>query len=589
MCGIFGYIGKNTNAAEIALKGLKKLEYRGYDSWGMGCKTDHKIKITKKLGKISDTKKSKSKAESNIAIAHTRWATHGEVTLNNCHPHTSENSEVVVVQNGVIENYEELRKELIKEGHIFTSETDTEVLPHLIEKYLHFGFEKATSKALARLEGRFAFLIIAKDYSKMIAARRDSPLIIGKGDDEYFIASDTLPFMEYTQDVMYLDDDEYVIIDKEENPKFYHIQTNKPVKKRVVHINWEMRGADKGDYKHFMLKEIMDQKNTIQRAINQDEKELTKIANILKKAKGTFFVGCGTTDKVSKAGEYFFAKIAHKHVNSVVASEFSSYKNFLTDKTLMTVISQSGETADVLEAMKVAQKKGVHILSLVNTEGSSIMRQSDSTFLINAGPEQAVASTKAATSQMALLILLAYASIDKLKKGKKLLIETASKINDMLNPRYLEHIKAIAKKIHKQDDIFIIGKEANYPMALETAIKIQEVSYIHAQGFTAGEIKHGPIAMIQKKVPCIAFVPMDDTRAEILSNTMQLKARGAHIIGISPRNNEAFDNWIKVPDCGEASAIVNIIPAQILSYFLAVLRGKDPDKPRNLAKSVTVK
>ncbi len=584
MCGIIAYKGFR-NSVNIVLEGLKSLEYRGYDSWGIAVKNND-IHILKEVGKIGEVKEI-NLPRSNIAISHTRWATTGAVTKENAHPHLSCNNEVAVVHNGIIENYEELKKELINRGHKFTSETDTEVIPHLIEDYLNLGFFEATKKVANLLEGRSAFIAINKDSDEIIAVRNGAPLILGIGENEYFIASDVPAFLDYTKDVNYLDDNEIVII--KDKPYFFNFLTGEEVYKRLITIDWDKEQAKKGEYKYYLIKEIMEQKETINRAINQEEKEIQKIANEINNAFGTFFVGSGTAGKVCHAGEYLYSKIAKKHVNFVIASEFSNYKHFLTDKTLMIIVSQSGETADVLEAIEAAKKENVKVISLVNVQGSTVTLKSDYTLLIKAGPEKAVASTKAATSQLALLLLLAYASIGKLKEGKRLLIEVASMINDMLNLRYEEHIKRLAEQIYEKEHIYIIGKSANYPMALECAIKIQEVSYMHAEGFAAGELKHGPIALIEDNTPCIALVANDETKKDVLVNAMELKTRGAYIIGVSPENNKIFDYWIKVPDARDASPIVNIIPIQILAYHLALLRGHDPDYPRNLAKSVVVK
>lgn len=589
MCGIFAYNGKRENSAELVVEGLKKLEYRGYDSWGFACKDQNgEIQVHRELGKISDANDVNLEYNSNLAISHTRWATHGGVTYENCHPHTTEDCEIICVQNGIIENYQELKEELIAKGYNFTSETDTEVYPHLIQEYKDLGFIPACKKALSRLEGAFAFVVMSKNEDVLFAARRGSPLIVGKGDGEMFVASDITPFAEYTRDVMYLDDNQCVVLSND-GATFYDFESDNEVEKRVVTIDWDIEGADKGDFDHFMLKEIMEQKDTIYKAINQDDEEIMKVVKKIDEARGTFFIGCGTAGKVCMTAEYFFSKIAQKHINAVVASEFQSYQYFLKESSLVIAVSQSGETMDVLEAIKAAKAHGAQILSLVNVEGSSLYRQSDYAFLINAGPEQAVASTKAATSKLALLLLLAYASAGKLQEGRQLLIETASKINDMLNPRYLDNIKNIADQMQMQENMYIIGKNSNFPMALESAIKIQEVSYIHAEGFAGGELKHGPIALIHEGVPCIALMGNDEFKADIISNCIEIKSRGATIIGVAPENNEVFDYWIKVPDSSHAQPIVNIIPVQILAYYLAVLRGKDPDKPRNLAKSVTVK
>jgi glucosamine--fructose-6-phosphate aminotransferase (isomerizing) len=584
MCGIVGYRGKKT-AAPILSDSLKKLEYRGYDSFGFATVHDSRIWLEKSTGKISENES--RPLPGRCGIAHTRWATHGGVTENNAHPHTDCDQRIVVVHNGIIENYQELKGMLIGKGHKFISDTDTEIIPHLIEGYMDLGFEGAVRKAVAELKGRYAIVAMCKDSEKMVAVRRGSPLIIGVGEGEFFVASDIPAFLEHTKRVMYLDNDEMVVIG--DSVSFSSLVTGKPVEKRIVEIGWDAEQAEKGEFPHFMIKEIMEQKETITRAINQDESVIKRIAEEINNARGTFLTGCGTAGKVCMAGEYVFSKVAHRHINYIVSSEFPNYRHFLTPRTLLITISQSGETADVLEAMETAKGKRVKTISLVNVMGSTIDRQSDHTFLINAGPEKAVASTKATTSQLALVTLLAYACAGKLERGKRLLMETASKVNDMLNPRYEERIRKLAEKLRDQDNIYIIGRSLNYPMALESAIKIQEVSYIHAEGFAGGELKHGPIALIDKGVPCIALVANDDVKDDIISNAVEIKARGGYIIGISPENNDAFDYWLKVPDVGNASPIVNIIPVQILAYHLGILRGCDVDMPRNLAKSVTVK
>jgi len=593
MCGIFAYKGKKTNAAELVINGLKKLEYRGYDSWGVAFKSDHKINIYKEVGKIGEfdvstlREKINVPIESQMAMGHSRWATHGGVTKANAHPHYSQDESIAIVHNGIIENFSELRKELQNKGYEFRSETDTEVVAHLIQEYKSLGHVEAIKKALSRLQGRYAILVLCAEDNRLIAARRGSPLIIGKGEKEFFIASDIPAFLEYTRKVMYLDDDQMVIIN--DDAQFFDLKTNKKIEKRIVEIDWNPESAEKGEFSHFMIKEITEQKETITRAINQDEAKLMKIADEIKNAYGTYLVGCGTAGKVCLTASYLFAKIAKRHVNVAFGSEFPSLQDFITDRSLVIAVSQSGETADTLEAIEVAKKKGAKVLSIINVEGSSMDRISDYSINIKAGPEKAVASTKATTAQIAILTLLAYALDKRLEEGKILLVNTASQINDMLNPRYKDHILQLAQKIQDVESMYVIGKGVNYPIALEAAIKLQEVSYIHAEGFAGGELKHGPIALIHEGVPCIAIVANDETKHEIISNAMEVKARGGYIIGISPENNDVFDYWIKVPEVGTASPIVNIIPIQILAYQLAVLRKNNPDMPRNLAKSVTVK
>jgi glucosamine--fructose-6-phosphate aminotransferase (isomerizing) len=589
MCGIFAYSGKKSSAGEIVIQGLKKLEYRGYDSWGMAYSKNSSIELIRKVGKIGEFDLSKNKfPESCLAIGHSRWATHGGVTEENAHPHIDNDNIFAVVHNGIIENHKELRQELKKKGYKFKSETDTEVIVHLLADFAKTNdFVSAAKLTFKTLEGRFAILTIKADEQKIIAARRGSPLIVGIGEKEFFIASDIPAFLEHTRKVMYIDDNEMVVVN--ENPHFYNLDNGEEIEKRIVEIEWKAENAEKGDFAHFMIKEIMEQKDSIYRAINQKEEEILHLADEIKKAYGTFLIGCGTAGKVCHAASYTFSKVAKRHINVIFGSEFPSQQDFLKKKSLVIAVSQSGETADTLEAIEVAKKKGSKVLSIINVEGSTMDRMSDYAIHIKAGPEKAVASTKATTSQLAILTLLAYACDDKLQEGKTLLIDTAGKINDMLNPRYDKHIHTLAKKIKDFESMYVIGKSVNYPMALEAAIKLQEVSYIHAEGFASGELKHGPIALISEGTPCIALVANDETKRDILNNATEVKARGGYIIGVSPENEDIFDYWIRVPDAGNASHIVNIIPIQLLAYHLAVLRQNNPDMPRNLAKSVTVK
>ncbi len=592
MCGIFAYHGSRENAAELVVSGLKKLEYRGYDSWGIAYHQEDssgQLGLFRKVGKIGEFNiNANPLPRSQLAIGHSRWATHGGVTEKNAHPHCDEEQKIAIVHNGIIENFEEIKTDLIKKGHRFLSETDSEVVVHLIEEYnKKDDFEKSTLKALQDLKGRYAILAIHAGESKLIAARRGSPLIVGIGKKEFFIASDIPAFIEYTNQVMYLNDDEMVVIDQQ--PVFYNLATNQEIEKRLVEIHLNAASAEKGNFEHFMIKEIMEQKDSLYRAIHQTDEEIINIAEEIKKAYGTFLIGCGTAGKVCLAASYIFAKIAKRQINVIVGSEFPSQQDFLKEKSLVIAVSQSGETADTLEAIKVAKSKKTKVLSIVNVEGSTMDRESDYSLHIKAGPEKAVASTKATTSQLAILTLLAYACMNQLREGKKLLIETAGQINDMLNPRYEKHIKKIAERIQNVESMYVIGKAVNYAIALEAAIKLQEVSYIHAEGFAGGELKHGPIALITQNTPCLVLVANDDTKTDIINNAREVKARGGYIIGISPENHNVFDDWIRVPDAGIASPIVNIIPIQLLAYYLAILRQNNPDMPRNLAKSVTVK
>lgn len=588
MCGILGYWSEKGEAFQNLENSLKKLEYRGYDSFGFATISENKINRVRKVGRISESPSEKLPGK--IGIGHTRWATHGKVNEINSHPHKDCKGNIAVAHNGIIENFRELRVNLEKRGHELRSETDSEVLAHLIEEELERGLKlkEAVMKVSSMIKGRNSFLVLSALTNELIASRMGSPLIIGLGTEEIFIASDIPAFLDKTRKVIYLDDGQTCSIKRE--PEFYDFRTGKEVIKRIIEIGWDTKEAELGDYKHFMIKEIMEQKRTILNAVNQNERSLLEVARRINSARGVFLIGCGTAARVCHVAEYAFSKIADKHINYITASEFENYKNFLQPETLVIAVSQSGETADVLDALQVAKEKGCGIVSIVNAIGSSIENISDYTFHINAGPEKAVASTKATTAQIAVVILLAYACIGKIKEAEKVLLDLSGKVNDMLNPRYVEHIKSVAEKIYDKKDLFIIGRSINYPIALEAAIKIMEVSYIHAQGFAGGELKHGPIAMIENGTPVIALISEDETKEEILSNVIEVKSRGAKIIGISPENNPAFDYWIKTPLVHEvASSISNLISIQLLSYHLGKLKGHNVDYPRNLAKSVTVK
>ena len=585
MCGIIAYKGKNP-AAPIILEGLKGLEYRGYDSWGLATIFDSSIQQEKQIGKISDSSQTKT-PKGNIGIGHTRWATHGGVTQKNAHPHRDCTGDIACVHNGIVENYSELKKAL--KHHTFISETDSEVIPHLIEENISNGdsFEDATKKAAQLLQGRGAFVVIHAKLNTIIVVKNGTPLIIGVGKNEFFIASDVNAFVQHTKNVQYLDDNEIAVVQKDLH--FYNLKSGAEIEKKPITIDWEQEVSSKQGYDHFLLKEILEQKHTIQKAIDQDQSNIQAIAQDIKNAKSVFLVGCGTAGKVCMTGEYLFSSIARKQTSACLASEFPNYQHYLTPESLIIAISQSGETADVLEAIDAAREKNSKVISILNVFGSTMMRESDNYIMVNAGQEQAVVSTKATTAQLAVITLLAYAVDNNIQTGKLLLTKTAHSVNDMLNKEYEKHIKKLAQKLKNIDDIYLIGRSVNYPMALEATIKLQETAYSHAEGFAGGELKHGPIALIQKGTPCIVLVANDDVKNEVLANAMEVKARGAYIIGVSPENSDVFDFWVPVPDAQNASPIVNIVPIQLLAYHIAVLRGCDPDRPRNLAKSLTVK
>lgn len=590
MCGIFCYIGKKTNAAEIIFNGLKTLEYRGYDSWGIAAQQKTKIIIDKHTGKISNSiLSSKFSGPGSLAIGHTRWATHGGVTPVNTHPHLDCTGRISVLHNGIIENYQELKKELIAKNHAFTSETDTEVIAHLLEEYsIGNTFLNAMKKTFKRLAGLNAVVAIHTGNDEIIAAKNGSPLIAGIGNDEFFLASDAAGILPYTKKVIFLKDNELISLNKHYN--LYSLTTGKEIKPKIQKLNWKFEDAQKGKYPHFLLKEINDQRISIADAVTQNEKQLMKLVNLIDKSYGTYFVGCGTAAHACRMATYIFSVIAKKHINFCVGSEFSYYEHFLTSKSLLVAATQSGETIDLIDAVAAARRHSSKIAALVNVVGSTIYRESDLVLPLRAGFEKAVLSTKAFTNKLAIFYLLAFSLIGEYQKGRKKLLETANAVGKLLdNKKLTQQIKKIAEKIYKSHDIYILGRGLSYPLALEAAHKIKEASYIHAEGFAGGEPKHCEISLISKGTPAIVFVPNDETKEAIISNAIEFKSRGAYIIGISPDKHNVFDEWIQVPDLGITSPIVNIIPAQLLAYYLSLKKGNDPDKPRNLAKSVTVK
>lgn len=587
MCGIFGYVGKKQNAAEIVFEGLKTLEYRGYDSWGIAVREGKKITIEKHVGKIGNAKVHLPK--STIGIGHTRWATHGGVTVVNAHPHLDCTKTIAVLHNGIIENYAEIKDELIKRGHKFISETDTEIVPHLIEDYLKKeGFASAFRDAFNRLKGFNAFVAAYAPSKEIIAAKTGSPLVVGIGANELFIASDAAGIVRHTKKVIFLEDNQMVVLG--DKAKLLRLPQGKEIKPVIKTLDWDFEIADRGKYDHFLIKEINDQRISIADAATQNEKTLFTFAKLIEKSFGTYLVGCGTAAHACRMGTYIFSIIAKKHVNFCVGSEFSYFEHFLTPKSLLIVASQSGETADLIDALTAARRHKSKITSIVNVVGSTIYRESDLVLPLRAGLEKAVLSTKAFTSKIAIFYLLAFILAGKYKEGRKLLLKTSSSVGKLLdNKSFIDQIKKIANDIYTFHDIYILGRGLSFPIALEAAHKIKEASYIHAEGFAGGEPKHCEISLISKGTPTIVFVPNDETKAAIVSNAMEFKARGAYIIGISPQNQIVFDEWIKVPDLGVTSPLINIIPAQLLAYYLALKKGNDPDKPRNLAKSVTVK
>lgn len=590
MCGIFGYVGKKTNAPDIVLQGLKRLEYRGYDSWGVAAipLKGNKIAVKKKAGKIGNATVT-DLPQSSLAFGHTRWATHGGVTDINAHPHLDCTGTIAIIHNGIFENYENVKKNLRKKGHKFISETDTEVAVHLIEEYAKtISFSEAVRKAFNHMEGLNAIIVVDVRAGTLIAARNGSPLVLGFGKDENFLASDPAALLPHTKDVHFLEDDEMAIIG-EKNIKLLNAKTGRPVQIKKQTLTWTTAAAEKGSYDYYMLKEIYEQPGVVADIAASGTGQAQKMADIIKKSSDTYMIGCGTASYAAVAGEYLFSKIAKQHVNVAIASEFGYHLDFLTGKSLVVAISQSGETMDILESVKKAKAKSTKILALVNVLGSSLYREADYKMLIGAGPEKGVASTKAFIGMLSHLTLLAYALAQKPEDGSTVLTAAVKSMKLVLAQANIKHLKTLAHSLKSKDHIYVIGRGLSYPTALETALKIKEISYIHAEGLAAGELKHGPLALVTKGTPCIAFLPNDETYGANLAGAMEMKARGGYVIGISYKPHEVFDEYIPVTDAKEATIIPNVVVAQLLAYYLTIEKGLDPDMPRNLAKSVTVK
>ncbi len=590
ICGIIGYAGKN-NGLKIVLEGLKSLEYRGYDSWGIACKNNPSINMYKKVGKISEAKledivnEGKLK-ESRYVIGHTRWATHGNVSETNAHPHQSCDENIAVVHNGIIDNYLELKNFLQKEGYLFKSQTDTEVIPVLIQYCMNDGknFEDAFKEAVKKLEGSYAIAAFHKNCEAIFFAKKGPPLIIGIKENpegkEHFIASDIPAFLEHTNKVIYIEDDEYGRINKELVVK--NIHTDAVAEKKILEVQWSKEDAKKGNYPHFMLKEIYEQEQSIPNAV-KNHSALEKAVKLVQNASNVFLAGCGTSHHACIAASYFLAEKAGKNSQAFIASEYKKYASLIKEGDLIVAYSQSGETADLIEFLKHAKQKNAKIAGIVNAIGSTIARMSDAVVPINCGPEICVVSTKAYTAQLAISWYIANALAGNEKEAREMIENTGKSLRSLIEKNE-KVIKEIARQTYKSNDYFIIGRDLNYALALESALKIKEISYIHAEGFAGGELKHGPLALIEKGVPVVSLVS-EDTRKDIYSNAMEIKSRGGLIIGFDDKKENIYDYHVEVPD----NFLLKMIPLQLLSYHLALERGCDVDHPRNLAKSCTVK
>jgi len=598
MCGIIGYLGHQT-AKDILLEGLKKLEYRGYDSAGLCILNDGHFFIDKKVGPVAQLEQSVANQEiiGTIGIAHTRWATHGAPSEKNAHPHFDCQGQIAVVHNGIIENYQALKEVLISEGHQFQSETDSEVLAHLIEKFYAGNLETAVAKALALVEGSYGLVALSIKENKLVAVRQSSPLIIGVGEGETFVASDIPAILNHTKQVIYLNDNDLAIIDNQG----YRLQNlaGQAVDRQVEEVKLNVEQIEKKGFKHFMLKEIFEQPQTLSNVLAgrvKDGQIKLSINLEFNKLKRIVIAACGTSWHSALIGKYLLENIAKTPVEVDYASEFRYRQPLVNDTDLFVAISQSGETADTLAALREAKRQGAQTIAIVNVVGSTVTREVDSGIYLHAGPEIGVASTKAFTAQVTALILLALhlrqlsgqpldddllADLSQLPE----IVATTLSLDDQLD--------SLAAQFYQTDHFLYLGRGLNFPVAVEGALKLNEISYIHAEGYPAAEIKHGPIALVDENMPVVFLATKNDLSDKIISNIQEIKARGGRVIAIVDQDYdhiaELADYLIKVPVVNVLlSPIINAIPLQLLAYHIADHKGLDVDKPRNLAKSVTV-
>ncbi len=610
MCGIVGYIGQR-NALPIVVEALKRLEYRGYDSSGCALIHDDELQVYKRQGKIIELERSlpePNRCSGNVAIAHTRWATHGEPNEINAHPHLDCQGEIAIVHNGIIENYKLLRERLTELGHRFVSDTDTEVIVHLIEQFMTSepSLEDAVREAMKRVEGTYGLVVLSKKHpEKLIAVRKGSPLIIGISDNEHFIASDVSAIVIHTKRVIYMQDNEICTVHAD---RFEITTLDKlSVKPEISVVDWDISAIEKGDFKHFMLKEIFEQPITIGNGFRgriNDQLGTARLGGLnlpsfeLRKIKQIHLVACGTSFHAALIGKYIIEDLARIPVHAEYASEYRYRNPIIPEETLVFVISQSGETADTLAAMREAKAKGARVLGITNVVGSTIARESDGGTYIHAGSEIGVASTKAFTSQVTIMVLLSVLmgrmSVLSTVQGMEYIKELEAipvKVEKILALN--GQIRTIAASIKDSQHALYLGRGVNYPVALEGALKLKEISYIHAEGYPAAEMKHGPIALIDENMPVVAIATKDPLYDKIYSNLQEVRARKARLITIASEGDTELEkiseHVIQIPDTlTNLQPLLTVIPLQLLAYHVAELKGFDVDQPRNLAKSVTV-
>ena len=588
MCGITGYIGEK-DAAPVLLQALKRMEYRGYDSAGISTIHKDNVTIKKDIGRIDaiNEKIELGKAKGKIGVAHTRWATHGGVTKENAHPHLSCKQKIVLVHNGIIENYRQLFKEL-SDNHEIKSETDSEVIAHLIEE--EYNKEKDPLKTLQnvskKLNGSFALVVIFSDKKDEIyGVRKYAPLIVGIGEQENFISSDIVSFIDYTDNVIFLEDKEIVRVTSN-SIEIINFDGDK-ISRDKTHVAWEAADVSKEEFSHHTIKEIHEQSSTVQNALNQDDEEFEGFVKELTSGKNIFITGSGSSFHIALIFRKMLTKFIDSPVQAFLSSESEEYIESMNDNAILIPISQSGETADLLEVIRNVKDKRVTVLSIYNTVGSSLSRVSDFSLNLNCGPEIGVAATKSFTSQLAIVYKIIF-KLGNVKNGNEQIIELSNKIKDILSKE--KTLQEIIELLNESNDVYFLGRAIHHPIALEGALKLKELAYIHAEGMAAGEIKHGTLALVEEGTPAIIINPKDESYNDTINNATEMKARGAKIIGISSEDNEVYDYWIEIPKVENILyPLIELVPLQLLAYYTAIRRKNNPDYPRNLAKSVTVK
>ena len=588
MCGVFGYVGRETDVGNSVMTALKTLEYRGYDSWGLAIAVDGALLVEKDVGRLNGHRY--EFPASRLGLGHTRWATHGGVTVANAHPHLDCGGRIAVVHNGIIENHIELRVALLARGHHFASETDSEVVAHLAEERLSAGADlaEAIAEIVDLLEGFNAIVAIDRETDTMAAAKRTSPLVVGHGPGKITVASDPLALRPHADQLVYLDD-QHIAVATTNGFEVRNRRSGAAVAPTFVAMQQSACDAGLGGYPDFFTKEVSEQPETLRRIVAHARSEIEALAKATGEAERVILVGCGTAANAALAGTYLFSDVCGRDLTAIPASEFRYRAHHLDARSLVVALSQSGETIDVLEAAAHGRAHGARLAAVVNSESSTLDRLVDTRVLLRAGVEQCVLATKSYTAKLATLLLTACSVAGRWDDGAAAVLAAADAIERNLRDGMRDQIKAIAERFAGAAHLFVIGRGVHFPSALEAALKIKEVSYIHAEAFAGGELKHGVIALVTDGTPCLVFAPDDATRVDIISGATELRSRGAVIIGVGNRSDPVFDEFIPIAEAGCASPIVEALPGQLLGYFAALARGNDPDRPRNLAKSVTVK